>query len=116
MLLIDQNLPKALAEALVSFYPGIKHVKELGMERETDTSLWNYASENDFIIVTKDSDFSNRIMIASPPPWVVHLRFGNLRRYEFHLFLERAWAQIEALLPEHKLINVYLDRMEAIRD
>jgi hypothetical protein len=46
-----------------------------------------------------------------PPPWVVHLRFGNLRRREFHTVLARAWR----LLLTHKLVNVYTDRVEGIR-
>jgi predicted nuclease of predicted toxin-antitoxin system len=65
-------------------------------------------------IITKDADFSGRIILHTPPPWIVHLRFGNLRRKEFHAVLARAWPQIEALLPAHKLVNVYTDRVEAI--
>ena len=45
----------------------------------------------------------------------MHLRIGNLRRADFHVFLARVWPQIEALLPAHKLVNVYLDRIEAVR-
>ena len=59
--------------------------------------------------------FSDRILVSQPPPWVVHLRIGNLRRADFHAFLARVWPQIEALLPAHKLVNVYLDRIEAVR-
>ena len=66
------------------------------------------------MIVSKDADFSHRMMIAPPPPWVVHLRFGNLRRREFHALLARLWPRIEALLPEHKLVNVYADRVEGV--
>jgi predicted nuclease of predicted toxin-antitoxin system len=66
------------------------------------------------VIVTKDVDFSNRIMLSSPPPWVIHLRVGNMRRRAFHEFLSQVWPQIEDLLPAHKLVNVYLDHVEAI--
>lgn len=51
-----------------------------------------------------------------PPPWIVHLRLGNLRVAEFRAFLARTWPMVEALLPAHKLINVYLDRLEAVAD
>jgi hypothetical protein len=30
------------------------------------------------VIVSKDADFSNRIITSAPPPWVAHLRFGKL--------------------------------------
>ena len=66
------------------------------------------------VIVSKDADFSDRIIIYSPPPWVVHLRFGNLRKKDFHALLARLWSQIENLLKFHKLVNVYADRIEGI--
>ena len=65
------------------------------------------------VIVTKDADFSDRILVSSPPPWIVHLRFGNMRRTEFHRFLSSVWKQVESLLPANKLICVYSDRIEA---
>lgn len=65
-------------------------------------------------IVSKDADFSDRIIIGTPPPWVVHLRFGNLRRRDCHALLARVWPQIETLLQSHKLVNVYTDRVEGI--
>lgn len=53
-------------------------------------------------------------MLAEPPPWIVHLRIGNMRKRDFHTFLEKVWPQIEALLPVNKLINVYRDKIEAV--
>ncbi|HMO51978.1 MAG TPA: DUF5615 family PIN-like protein [Kiritimatiellia bacterium] len=67
------------------------------------------------VIITKDTDFSNRIMLSSPPPWVVHLRFGNMKRRRFHELLKKLWPRIEQLLPEHKLVNVFQEKIEAIR-
>jgi predicted nuclease of predicted toxin-antitoxin system len=64
--------------------------------------------------VTKDADFSDRIILGAPPPWVVHLRFGNLRRGDFHALFARVWPQVEALLKTHKLVNVYAERVEGI--
>jgi len=66
------------------------------------------------VIIRKDADFSDRIITNSPPPRVVHLRFGNLRRNEYHALLARVWPQIETLLKSHKLVIVYADRLEGI--
>ena len=33
---------------------------------------------------------------------------------DFHAFLARIWPQVESLLPAHKLVNVYADRIEAV--
>jgi predicted nuclease of predicted toxin-antitoxin system len=108
--LFDQNLPARLA-----FAPALPVVAatELG-PNPNDGRLWDYAREHRLTIVTKDADFSARIIVSEPPPWIVHLRFGNLRRREFHLLLARLWPQVEALLPGHKLLNVYADRVEAV--
>ena len=70
--------------------------------------------QKNLIIVTKDADFSVRILVAEPPPKVVHLRFGNLRLAAFHTHLAGAWPRVEALLTTNKLVNVYLDRLEAV--
>ena len=67
------------------------------------------------MIVTKDVDFSDRLMLDLSPPKVVHLRFGNVRKSAFHSFLAGIWTQIEDLVTDHKLINVYLDRIEAFK-
>ncbi|HEY3854795.1 MAG TPA: DUF5615 family PIN-like protein [Verrucomicrobiae bacterium] len=70
----------------------------------SDSRIWEYARRNDLVIVSKDADFSDRIMASSPPPRVVHLRFGNLRRNEYHALLARRWSQIESLLKTCKLV------------
>ena len=110
--LFDENVPRN-----VTFIPvlPVSHARDLGASA-SDTAIWRHARNNELAIVSKDADFSHRMMIATPPPWVVHLRFGNLRRRDFHALLIRLWSQIEALLPAHKLVNVYADRIETVRD
>ncbi|HAO80797.1 MAG TPA: hypothetical protein DCQ92_17865, partial [Verrucomicrobia subdivision 3 bacterium] len=80
----------------------------------SDSQIWEFARSHDLVIVSKDADFSDRIITQSPPPRVVHLRFGNLGRNDFHALLARIWPQIETLLKSHKLVNVFADRIEGI--
>ena len=80
----------------------------------SDADLWEYAKVRNLVIVTKDTDFSDRMLVSEPPPWVVHLRFGNLRRGVFYAFLERLWPRVEGLLADNKLVHVYLDRIETV--
>ena len=109
--LLDENLPRK-----IRFVPSlpVKHTDGLGTSLP-DSEIWEWAGRGEFVIVTKDADFSFRILQTNPPPWVVHLRIGNLSRNAFHDFLAGVWPEIERLLPAHKLINVYADRIEAIR-
>jgi predicted nuclease of predicted toxin-antitoxin system len=108
--LLDENLPYRLKFALPL---PVSHSTDLG-ESPSDSDVWNYARENSLVIVSKDTDFSDRIAATQPPPWVIHLRIGNLRKRDFHTFLENHWARIFGLLPANKLVNVYPDRIEAL--
>lgn len=109
--LLDENLPSK-----IHFTPSLPiiHVSALGKSL-SDTEIWQYAKEKNLVIMTKDVDFSDRLMLDSNPPKVVHLRFGNMQKREFHQFLAYIWPQIEELIVDHKLVNVYLDQIEAFR-
>jgi predicted nuclease of predicted toxin-antitoxin system len=108
--LFDQNLPSR-----IEFKPSlpVHHVTEIHAQ-PTDTEIWLHAKRHEFAIVSKDTDFFHRIIAAEPPPWVVHLKVGNLRRRDFHRFLAGIWPKIEAALPRHKLVTVYADHMEVV--
>lgn len=108
--LFDENVP-----ARLRFSPNLPVVPASRIGRNpSDSRIWEFARKHDLVIVSKDADFSNRIITSAPPPRVVHLRFGNLRKSEFHSLLDRVWPQIETLLKSHKLVNVYADRLEGI--
>lgn len=108
--LFDENLP-----ARLTFTPSLPvfNVSQVG-ESPTDCEVWAYARQRHLVIVTKDADFADRIISRSPPPWVGHLKFGNLRRREYHALLARTWPGVEKLLQTHKLLNVHADCVEAI--
>lgn len=109
--LLDENLPSRLLCSPSLPVTAFSQVSR----RPSDADLWQYARRHELALVSKDADFSDRIILHSPPPWVVHLRFGNLKRKEFHTRRARVWPQIVALLKAHKLVNVYADRLEGIR-
>ncbi len=109
---LDENVPARLTFEISLPVISSSHALRRGAG---DGDLWAFAREKELVIITKDADFSDRILVSTPPPWIVHLRFGNLRRRNYQGFLAQAWPRIEALLPEHKMIAVYLNRIEAIR-
>lgn len=76
-LLFDQNLSPALPRILAGIFPDSVHVRNIGMREATDTEIWNYARQNDFTIVSKDSDFQQRSLLYGHPPKFVWLRIGN---------------------------------------
>jgi predicted nuclease of predicted toxin-antitoxin system len=76
-LLLDENLSPRLVAAIDSLYPGSSHVEDCGLLSATDDQVWLFAFENEFTIVTKDSDFSERSVLDGCPPKVIWLRIGN---------------------------------------
>ncbi|MBI5330254.1 MAG: DUF5615 family PIN-like protein [Betaproteobacteria bacterium] len=108
--LIDANLPRRLA---IWNGPDFDWVADHD-DAWSDSQVWKLAREQDLIIVTKDADFSDRVMLSSPPPRVVHLRVGNLRLRELRAFLIQSWPGIEAAAPNHKLLVVRTDSVFGI--
>jgi predicted nuclease of predicted toxin-antitoxin system len=95
--LLDENLPSHLQCS-----PGLPTISfSKAGNHPTDSEIWSFARRHELGIVSKDADFSDRIIVQSPPPWVVHLRFGNLRRKEFHALLAQVWPKVETLLKTH---------------
>ncbi|MDA0322516.1 MAG: DUF5615 family PIN-like protein [Verrucomicrobia bacterium] len=76
-LLFDQNLSPSLVERLVDPFPASSHVHAVGLDQAADKTLWDFARDNEFTIVTKDVDFSDRSALLGHPPKVIWIRLGN---------------------------------------
>jgi len=80
-LLVDNQLPLALARFLTARGLESVHVQDVGLDAVEDRSIWQYALEHNLIIVTKDEDFqafANHQRGAAPQ--VVWVRLGNCRK------------------------------------
>ena len=96
-LLFDKNLSPRLVAFLADLFPESLHVREAGLERGTDESVWRFALERGFAIVTKDSDFQERSQIAASAPKVVWIRRGNCSTREIELMLRQHKHSIVSL-------------------
>jgi len=76
-LLFDQNLSRRLVRLLEAEFPGSRHVSDLGLETATDQTIWDYAAEFGYVIVSKDSDFRQLAFLHGPPPKAIWVRLGN---------------------------------------
>jgi len=108
--LVDVNLPYRFK---LWHNEQFQHVREIDDEW-SDSQIWQYAKEKDLTIVTKDTDFSNRIITSKPPPKVIHLKVGNMKLAELRQFLLANWEEIIRMSADHKLVNVYRDRIIGI--
>ena len=94
-LLFDQNLSDQLVTRLADLFPNSIHVKMIGLNTATDTELWDYARNNDYLIVSKDADFSNRSAVHGHPPKVIWLRLGNCSTSTVEDSLRNHYANIK---------------------
>lgn len=76
-LLIDENISHKILKKINPVFENCIHCKYIKTDLRTDFEIWNYAKENDFIIVTFDEDFYEWMLLKGFPPKVIWLRCGN---------------------------------------
>jgi len=96
-LLFDNNLSPRLPQRLADVFPGAMHVAELGFERAGDVEVLEYASTSDCIIVTKDSDFNDLLLLQGLSARVVWIRIGNCTTAQIETVLRSNQTRIAEL-------------------
>ena len=77
-LLFDQNLSPKILKILPQEFSKSQQVRFVGLENSSDFQIFQYARDNDFAIVTFDSDFVDLNAMHGTPPKIVYLNTGNL--------------------------------------
>lgn len=95
-LLVDENLSPELVRRLADFFPDSVHVRDVGLEAADDPVVWEYAKNNDLMIVSKDSDMHQRSFVFGYPPKVVWVRLGNCSTSDVVGLLRRRFDAIKA--------------------
>jgi len=73
-LLFDENLSRRLVEAVRDLFPGSVHITQVGLPGGTlDRTIWDYAAQNGFAIITGDTDFVTLANTLGHPPKVILL-------------------------------------------
>jgi predicted nuclease of predicted toxin-antitoxin system len=89
-LLFDENLSPRLLVVLADVYPDSAHVHQCGLASADDASVWQYAKDKGFTIVSKGSDFQERSILRGYPPKVIWLRASNCTSAEIESLLRTA--------------------------
>jgi predicted nuclease of predicted toxin-antitoxin system len=105
-LLLDENLSDRIVYTIIDLYPDSEHVKTLALTNTDDGVIWEYAKANNFVIVSKDSDFHQRSLLYGHPPKFIYLRIGNsptfkivqLLRDNFDTIIQFESSETESLL------------------
>jgi predicted nuclease of predicted toxin-antitoxin system len=93
-ILRDQNISPRLVERLQDLYPGGTHVTGVALGRASDDEVRNFAKSGDFMIVSKDSDFGERVLLRRAPPKVLWIRRGNCSTRQIEEILRHAYGTI----------------------
>lgn len=107
-LLVDNQLPAALARFLSANGFESQHVLDIGLDTASDQVIWEHARKEGLVIVTKDEDFAQLAdRQTTIPPQVLWVRLGNCRKAA----LLKAFADIlpqirEQLQEEHAVVEV----------
>ncbi|UOQ78564.1 DUF5615 family PIN-like protein [Hymenobacter sp. 5516J-16] len=94
--LLDANLSYRLVRRLESHIP-VLHVSRTGLAPAADDRLiWEWARQNDYLIITNDEDFYRLAGVYGFPPKVV-LRMGNQSTRHVAETLVRHLVDIQSL-------------------
>lgn len=108
-LLFDNNLSHRLIENLSDLFPESSQVMIEGLDDADDGIIWKFAQENEFVIVTKDSDFHDLSILKGSPPKVIWLRIGNCRILDIERIMRKNIAEIDAFLNDPNIDILTLD-------
>jgi len=102
-LLFDHNLSPRLVKQLADIFPSSSHIDNLGLAQADDTELWIYAQSNDFVIVTKDSDYNELLTLRGFPPKIIWIRRGNCSTSDIEAMLKIHFTDIQILFNNSSL-------------
>lgn len=109
--IIDNNLPKN-----ISLWQGEGFIHVFNITSSlSDTEIWKYAIEHHLTIISKDADFSYRVLQSSYGPKFIFIKIGNCCKRDFEDFIKLHWDKILHLINYYRIVEVYFDHIEGIR-
>jgi predicted nuclease of predicted toxin-antitoxin system len=102
-LLFDENLSPNLPNRLSDLFPDSLHVRDVGMNATIDPIVWDYAKDNNLMIVSKDADMHDLSLVLGNPPKVIWLHLGNCSTLQVENLLRRDFATIKLFYKDDSL-------------
>lgn len=105
--LVDHQLPVALSKFLEERGFEARHVLDLNLDQASDRVIVEHAQRNQFVVITKDEDFSVLAALGLCAPPVIWVRLGNCRKSELLFAFSSALDSIlQRLAAGDKLIEL----------
>jgi len=94
--LCDVHISYKLTKHLISLGFDTIHVNEILDKSETkDSDLCRFADQNNYVIISKDSDFRDSYFVKQTPKRLIKINLGNI--------------------PNQQLINIFNDNIDLIQ-
>ena len=109
---IDANLPFKLTLLLRQKGYNVLHTEDcFRKERTTDVEIRNIATQENRIVITKDSDFLDSHLIKGIPQKLLLIGTGNITNIELFQLIEKYFAEIVHLFNNTDLIELTNDQI-----
>jgi predicted nuclease of predicted toxin-antitoxin system len=105
--LIDAQLPFLLAEILTQKGFEILHTNQLpNKDKTSDNEIRELSLKDDYIIITKDSDFMDSFIVHKIPKKLLIVTTGNIKNKELLNLFRQNFVNIAELFNENDLIEL----------
>ena len=99
-LLLDENISWRLTAYLRPHCATVLHVRDIQLDNSPDTSIWRYAKQHGYDVMTKDEDFLRLVLAEGFPPRVVAVQNAQVPVAKLAEFLLARLPQIASFLGE----------------
>jgi predicted nuclease of predicted toxin-antitoxin system len=76
--------------------------------------IWRFARDNDFALLTQDSDFERKAALRGAPPKVILVRTGNIRTPLLRPIIAAQLDRIERFLASATEAMMYVPRPRSL--
>ena len=106
-LLLNVNMPRALAARLAADGHSCRHAADTGLARAADDAIVKAARSAGEIIITHDLDYGHLLAFSGhATPSVITFRVRNTHPLALYQRLRESWSEIEAPLQRGAIVTI----------
>jgi len=108
MIVVDAQLAPAIANWISdTFSLEAKVLRDIGLRDADDIVIFNYARNNNCIVITKDADFVDLLQKHGAPPKIILLTCGNTSNSRLkEIFLKQLPTALSILASNEIMIEI----------
>ena len=105
--IVDAQLPRRLALELTALGGDAIHTLDLPKANlTTDTEIIRLAARDARVVVTKDSDFVDSLLIQGQPDKLLFIATGNIPNDDLIRIVRANWTQIDSMLQQGQFVEL----------